>query len=859
MKLKQNKKKKSISGRILKAITFLSLIGMVFAVSGAIFGMLRIRKEIDMKIMQTEEEQKALNMEQLEMAVVKELCTNVNEIYKQYENAFEQYKNAAAILSRLTASIYEHPAHYGEGEILNRSQGNMEEENLYYCLSKELSYSDVEQELKHFGAAKDIFGSIKAVTKAKAVYFASANGYMVAMDDNSEKRKASMIDKEHPEYFSDYDPREREWYKSAKEGEYGFFYEDIDGENVITCSYGVYKDDQLLGVAAIDVPYSELLQLLEVNTKEGNERALEIINTDGKNVFGEMEETSVDIIEIMGTQVILEMETEAQNQKNVVWHRGGTNEDYVLAGKKIAQTNLFLIEYADMKKATEAYHENMNERLSQFEDLQAKADRIVKNMLFAFVLLFIVVFLLIVVVSRIISLKITRPVQKLMEDVSEIGEGNLEHKVDIHTGDELEQLGSVFNSMTDSLKEYMEHLKCAVTEKERIATELNVASSIQRNLLPDKVFSEEESFDICAFMQPAKEVGGDYYDYFMTDERHLVAVIADVSGKGVPAALFMMRGKTLMHSQAAFLSSPAEIMQKVNRELCENNEEMMFITSFLCILDLVTGELTYVNAGHNPPLIYRKETKNSRYIKDEAELVLAVMEDIEYKKYSLWLKPGDRLFLYTDGVTEAMNEQGDLYGDNYLEEVLNGEECKELYGKALLQAVKESIRAFSGKAEQADDITMTSMAFLDYKTIEKQEGNLWKFETAAVMEKLDLVLDFTQRMMKQKKAPQQEIMKLQFVIDELFSNIAKYAYPEGIGEVVIVGDVSKEESIVIFIEDRGILYNPLERENPDIELAPENREIGGLGVFLVKNMVEHMEYQRKNGRNRVELVISWGG
>ena len=170
--------------------------------------------------------------------------------------------------------------------------------------------------------------------------------------------------------------------------------------------------------------------------------------------------------------------------------------------------------------------------------------------------------------------------------------------------------------------------------------------------------------------------------------------------------------------------------------------------------------------------------------------------------------------------------------------MLNGEECKELYGKALLQAVKESIRAFSGKAEQADDITMTSMAFLDYKTIEKQEGNLWKFETAAVMEKLDLVLDFTQRMMKQKKAPQQEIMKLQFVIDELFS---------------------KEESIVIFIEDRGILYNPLERENPDIELAPENREIGGLGVFLVKNMVEHMEYQRKNGRNRVELVISWGG
>ena len=266
-------------------------------------------------------------------------CFHGDGIYRQYKNAFEQYKNAVAILSRLTASIYENPAQYGEGEILNRSQGNMEEENLYYCLSKELSYSDVEQELKRFGAAKDIFGSIKAVTEAKAVYFASANGYMVAMDDNSTKRKAGMIDKEHPEYFGDYDPREREWYKSAKEGEYGFFYEDIDGENVITCSYGVYKDKQFLGVAAIDIPYSELLNPLEVNTNRESERTLELINTDGENVFGEME-NHVDIIEIMGIQVILEMEIEAQNQQNVVWRRGNTDKDYVLAGKKIAETNL---------------------------------------------------------------------------------------------------------------------------------------------------------------------------------------------------------------------------------------------------------------------------------------------------------------------------------------------------------------------------------------------------------------------------------------------------------------------------------------------------------------------------------------
>lgn len=318
-----------------------------------------------------------------------------------------------------------------------------------------------------------------------------------------------------------------------------------------------------------------------------------------------------------------------------------------------------------------------------------------------------------------------------------------------------------------------------------------------------------------------------------------------------------MRGKTLMRSQAAFFSDPAEMMQKVNKELCENNEEMMFITSFFCILDLVTGELAYVNAGHNPPLIYSGETKSSQYIKEEAELVLAVMDDTDYQKHKLWLKPGDRLFFYTDGVTEAMNEQGELYGDSHLEEVLNGDECREIYGGELVQAVRESIQRFAGKAEQADDITMTSMAFLEYKTIEKQEEEFWRFETAAIMEKLDLVLDFIERMMKKKEAPKEEIMKMQFVIDELFSNIAGYAYPEGVGDIVIVGDVSKEGKVVVTIEDSGIFYNPLERENPDIELAPEDRKIGGLGVFLVKNTVEHMAYQRVDGKNKVEVIVSW--
>ena len=855
---------KRIGARILKAITFLSLIGMLISMSGSIIGMVRIRNEIGIKITQTEAEQQAVSMEQIEKVIIKELCIDVEGLNKQYENALEQYKNAVKIFSETVAGIYEYPEKYGEGEILNRSQENSKEEKLYYCLSKELSYREAENELKKFGGAGDIIRSIKNAAGAKAIYFASANGYMIAIDDNSEKRKAVMVDVAQPQYFKEsYDPRNRGWYICAEEGEYGFFYEDIDGENVITCSYAVYVQGELKGVAAIDIQYSKLQYLVKSDIENESEKFLEIINADGETMLeinnASNKAETFHAVTVMGKEFLEQMEKASQQQKNVISKTATySGIKYVTAGKKIAESNLYLAVSENMDKAAEAYQENVEARLWQFEDLQKKTEQMIRNTMYIFVLLFAVIFLFIILVSRVVSFKITEPIQKLTADARQIGKGNLGHKVEIHTGDELEELGMVFNQMTKSLAEYMENLKLATMEQERIATELNVASSIQMSMLPGKfpAFPEEKSFDVCAFIQPAKAVGGDYYDYFMPDERHLITVIADVSGKGVPAALFMMMGKTLMRSQAALFLSPAEIMKEVNKRLNENNEEMMFITSFLCIFDLVTGELSYANAGHNPPLIYKKRTKNYQYVENDADLVLAVMEDTDYQNHTLWLEPGDKLFLYTDGVTDAMNEQGRLFGNDSLKELLNREEYKEFYGERLLHAVHENIQEFAGSAEQADDITMISQLFLEYKSVEKHEGNIWSLKTAAVMEHLDLVLDFVKRLLEKKNALENDISNVQFVADEIFSNIAAYAYPDKKGEIVISCDLSQESQIILMVEDCGIAYNPLEEENPDIEQPLSERKIGGLGIFLVKNMVDHMYYSYEDGKNKLTLIYS---
>ena len=264
----------------------------------------------------------------------------------------------------------------------------------------------------------------------------------------------------------------------------------------------------------------------------------------------------------------------------------------------------------------------------------------------------------------------------------------------------------------------------AVGETERISAELDVANHIQTSMLPNlfPAFPEREEFDIYAGMTPAKEVGGDFYDFFMVDDQHLAIVIADVSGKGVPAALFMMIGKTLIKDHTQPNRDLGEIFTQVNELLCESNSEGLFITAFEGVLDLGTGEFVYVNAGHEMPFIC-KAGGNFEPYKIRAGFVLAGMENMKYRAGSMMLEAGDKIFQYTDGVTEATNTNNELYGMERLGTVLN--RVKHMTPQEILPAVKGDIDEFVGGAPQFDDITMLC---LEYKAkmkakIERHEEN----------------------------------------------------------------------------------------------------------------------------------------
>lgn len=305
-----------------------------------------------------------------------------------------------------------------------------------------------------------------------------------------------------------------------------------------------------------------------------------------------------------------------------------------------------------------------------------------------------------------------RAVRGLMENKKEALE---DFKVEVHTGDELQELADSFQYMVVELNEYIHNLNRITAEKERIGAELDVARHIQASMLPCvfPAFPERHEFDVYASMTPAKEVGGDFYDFFLVDDDHLALVMADVSGKGVPAALFMMISKTLIKSAAQNGLSPKAVLEKVNNQLCENNDAEMFVTVWLGILEMSTGKLKCANAGHEYPAIMR-EGGQYELFKDRHGFVLAGMEGSRYNEYELELHVGDRLFVYTDGVPEATDAENVLYGTERMLAALN--EAKDLPCQELLDHIHKSVDQFVGQADQFDDITMLSFVYAGPET-----------------------------------------------------------------------------------------------------------------------------------------------
>ncbi|MBQ3864926.1 MAG: SpoIIE family protein phosphatase [Clostridia bacterium] len=440
------------------------------------------------------------------------------------------------------------------------------------------------------------------------------------------------------------------------------------------------------------------------------------------------------------------------------------------------------------------------------------------------------------------------PLQKVMQNIllyknTKDSRTVNENLAKIRPRNEIGTLSEDIAGLTTEIDDHLGRIENITAERERIDTELSLATRIQKDMLPRvfPAFPDRTEFDIFASMDPAREVGGDFYDFFLIDEDHLALVIADVSGKGIPAALYMMAARIILANNTMAGKTPAQILTDTNKSICSHNREEMFITVWLGILEISSGKLVAANAGHEYPII-RKPGQGYELFRDKHDFVVGGMPWLKYHEYEMVLEPGSRLFLYTDGLTEATDAQHRMFGTDRILTTLN--EDAEAVPEETIRCMKEAVSGFVLDAEQFDDLTMLA---LSYSGSPKN-----RITVEARVENLPRVTDFVNAQLEEIGCSPKASFQIDVAVDEIFSNIAYYAYGEGTGDATVTVEKETEFVSVIF-EDSGIPYNPLEKGDPDTSLPAQEREVGGLGIFLVKKTMDDMTYEYKDGKNVLRI------
>ncbi len=451
-----------------------------------------------------------------------------------------------------------------------------------------------------------------------------------------------------------------------------------------------------------------------------------------------------------------------------------------------------------------------------------------------FATLFIFIYLLI---KRVII----NNLKKINDTLAQITNGDLSVTVDVRSNVEFASLSDDINSTVATLKRYIAEAAA------RIDKELEYAKQIQLSALPTN-FPKDEEFGIYAEMIAAKEVGGDFYDFYKLNDTTVAFLAADVSGKGIPAAMFMMTAKTIIKDLAESGMAVHDIFTKANEKLCENNESGMFVTAWMGIIDLTSGKVQFANAGHNPPLLKRADG-SFEILKTRAGFVLAGMEGVRYRINEITLNKGDRLFLYTDGVPEATNVDNKLYGEDRLLAFMN--QNASMQATKLLPALKANIDEFVGEAPQFDDITMLMFDYEPKKGGELMTNKIFSAKT----ESLPDVLKFVEETLEGIECPMKIQSAICVAIEEVFVNVAHYAYPNSEGDMSLHIGFDEVSRVITFrMTDKGIPFDPLAKPDPDITLSAEEREIGGLGIFIAKKTMDSLSYSYENKENVLTMI-----
>ena len=650
------------------------------------------------------------------------LAEHVTEKAQLVEREIEHTRQDVESLAQTMTLILSEPEQYAPRALPDSHRGEIASGEPYLNFSDALAAEADESIRQEIGLAGNIADTLLPLSRFyTGAFVGSRHGWLIAADSRPNGGKVRFSEK----FLASYDPREMNWYKlAAEKGTVVFtdLYVDTNGNRCITCAAPFYDAQGFAGVVGIDCNAEEIYRLTMSTGPGGASSANFILNRDGEILFSSMPEGVLavtdeqrDLRQCSEKRLAFEAAamTEGKSDVQLVTVDG---VPYFLAFAPMESLGWSfgqIVGQAEVNYPARYARDGLGAQMAEFADdlrgvfLHLSLGGVLLLLLFlAFVLWF----------SAKASDHFVRPILSLTEGVKEIAQGNLDKKLDVKTGDEIENLADSVNAMTVDLKAYMENLSQVTAEKERIATELSIARKIQAGMLPSigSGFSGRREFDLAAEMLPAKEVGGDFYDFYMLDENRLAVTVADVSGKGVPAALFMVVAKNVLQNFAVADKDGdfADMMAKVNDRLCEGNEQMMFVTVFFGVLDLRTGEFSYVNAGHNPPLLVRDGGEATYLLSaGKPDKPLGIMDGLAYRRHTLTLAPGELVFLYSDGVTEATNEAAELYGEKRLQTELAGVESGAS-AQEILVAVGEALKAHAGNAEQADDITMMGLRYL---------------------------------------------------------------------------------------------------------------------------------------------------
>ncbi len=550
--------------------------------------------------------------------------------------------------------------------------------------------------------------------------------HLISMVENTSNIVAAYVGYEnHFAIFADYEstrisiePTERSWYISAKEkGDiiWSDVYDDIFGRGLcITCAAPFYDaDGTFAGVIGIDLLVGEFNDFISNDTLGKSGYAF-IVNENGDVIVSPNIHKGEDGT-IIRDNILTDLGSEFSSVGKEMIAGHSSIQELTIDGKQwlIAYAPFDVVPWsiAELVPKEEAIERALAGEQEIVGLKTQAAEKLMTGIVIIFIFLAAAALLLIALTAlraKKLAKNIATPIISFRESVAMVAAGDLGHRIEMNTGDEIEELANAFNKMAGDIQTYIKNLASITAEKERIGAELNVATQIQSSMLPCifPAFPDRSEFDIYGYMLPAKEVGGDFYDFFLIDDTQLAIVMADVSGKGIPAALFMVIAKTLIKNNAQSGKSPSEVFETVNNMLCESNDAGMFVTAFIGILDIASGRFTYANAGHNPPLIKRRDC-DYEWLPVKPGFVLAGMGGISYRQDEITLKQGDMLYLYTDGVTEAVNKEDELFTEAHLLQVVNRHKAVAM--NEFIPHIKAEIDLFADGAEQADDITMVIM------------------------------------------------------------------------------------------------------------------------------------------------------